>query len=288
MKNIGWIGTGYMGVPMATNLLQAGFCVNVFNRSSEKAAPLVASGAKAFKSPQEVVKQSDIIFLMLTDGAAIREVLTRQDGVLAAMSSGKVVIDMSTIAPHESREFSALVAEKGGIYFDAPVSGSVGAAETKQLVILAGSKATEAYQPYFDVLGKKTINFGGVGKGTSAKLVINMLLAITAQGAAEALVLAEKLGLELEEVLEMISNSGMNTGMFQSKKAMYRSGQFPAAFMLQLMTKDLGLIHEEVERKNLILPLESKAHETYRQANGNGKGQLDLAAVYLEIHEKNN
>jgi len=277
-------------VPMARNLLQAGFGVNVFNRSPEKAASLVSAGAGQLQSPKEVVEQSDIIFLMLTNGASIKDVLTRTDGVLAAIEPGKVVIDMSTISPGESREFSRLAAERGGLYFDAPVSGSVGAAEMAQLIILAGSDVQSAafYQPYFDKLGKKTIYFGGVGNGSTAKLVINMLLAITAQGAAEALVFAEKFGLEMEDVVEMISVSGMNTGLFQAKKQMYRSGHFPAAFMLELMAKDLGLINAEIEQMNLTLPLAAKAHQTYRQAENSGKGKLDLAAVYLEIREKNN
>jgi len=290
MKKLGWIGTGHMGLPMARNLLQAGFSVNVFNRSLEKATSLVAAGAGLSQSPKNVVEQSDITFLMLTNGASIKEILTQRDGVLAAIEPGKVVIDMSTISPGESREFSRLVAENGGLYFDAPVSGSVGAAEMAQLVILAGANAQAApvYQPYFDVLGKKTIYFGEVGNGSSAKLVINLLLAITAQGAAEALVFSEKFGLDPEHVVEMISNSGMNTGLFQAKKQMYRSGHFPSAFMLELMAKDLGLINDEIERMKLALPLGSKAHETYQQAEKNGKGKLDLAAVYLEIREKNN
>ena len=226
---------------------------------------------------------------MLTSGASITDVLTQQDGILAAIKPGKVVIDMSTIAPGESHKNAQIIAGKGGIYFDAPVSGSVGAAETAQLVILAGAaqQAADDYQSYFDALGKKTIYFGGIGSGSSAKLVINLLLAITAQGAAEALVFGEKFGLGLEDVLEMITHSAVNTPLFQMKKDMFRSGQFPAAFMLELMSKDLRLIKAEADRMMLKLPLETVTHDTFQQAEKNGMGKLDVAAVYLEVHESN-
>ena len=250
MQTLGWIGLGNMGTPMAKNLLQAGFKVNVYNRSPEKARNLVDSGAVKLQSPQEVVRQSDITFLMLSNGAAVKEVLTAENGVTKGLTPGKVIIDMSTISPVDSLAFTGLVAEKGGVYVDAPVSGSVGAAEAAQLIILAGGEEKDiaAYQPCFQSLGKKTIAFGATGNGSSAKLAINLLLGITGQAVAETLLFAEKSGLDRETVMEMISNSGMNTGWFQAKKEMFRKEQFPSAFMLELMSKDLGLIGAEAER----------------------------------------
>jgi 3-hydroxyisobutyrate dehydrogenase len=289
MKTVGWIGTGQMGVPMVKNLLQAGFTVMVNNRTPEKAQPLVEAGARRLQSPAAVVQQSDLVFLMLSNGSAIREVMTAQEGILSAMQPGKTIIDMSTIAPEDSQTFALLVSEKGGRYIDAPVSGSVGAAETAQLVILAGAKESELapYKPFFDVLGKKTIAFGGVSKGSSAKLAINLLLGITGQGIAETLLLAERAGLEQEHVLELIGQSSMNTGLFQAKKEMYRRQSFPAAFMLNLMTKDLGLITDEANRLGLELPLARETHATFTEAKEHGRGKLDMAAVYLELKERN-
>ena len=278
-----------MGTPMITNLLKAGYAVCVNNRTQQKAQPAVAAGARLLPSMKEVVQQADITFLMLSNGAAINEVLTAETGILSAMQPGKTLIDMSTIAPEDSKTFARLVSEKGGRYIDAPVSGSVGAAVAGQLVILAGVAEHELtpYLPFFDVLGKKTLAFGGVGKGSSAKLAINLLLGITGQGIGESLLLAEKAGIEQEAILDLIGLSGVNTGLFQAKKDMYRQQTFPAQFMLELMSKDLGLITDEAKSLGLDLPLAKQTHATYFQAKEHGKGKLDMAAVYLELKEKN-
>ena len=289
MHTLGWIGLGHMGAPMAKNLLEAGYKVNVYNRSLEKTTSLVESGATKLDSPKEVVEQSDIVFIMLSDSKAVQAVLTQNNGVLTAIHPGKVVVDMSTISPEDSLSFAKLVSEKGGIYLDAPVSGSVGAAKMGQLVILVGGekKIIELCHPLFDILGKETIHFGSNGKGSSAKLAINLLLGIIGQGIGETLVLAEKSGLDKEKVLEMISQSGMNTPLFQGKKEMYRKDEFPSAFMLELMSKDLGLVKAEADRLETMLPLAEATNTTYHSAKENGKAKLDMAAVYLELKDKN-
>ncbi|MCM3034266.1 NAD(P)-dependent oxidoreductase [Niallia sp. MER 6] len=290
MYTLGWIGLGQMGTPMAKRLLQAGFKVNVYNRSPEKANSLVEVGAIKLSSPKEVVEQSDIIFIMLSNSIAVKSVLTQEDGILNAIDSEKIIVDMSTISPKDSLSYAKLVSDRGGIYLDAPVSGSVGAAVAGQLVILVGGeqKAIDICQPYFNLLGKETIRFGTSSKGSSAKLSINLLLGIIGQGIGETLLLAEQSGLDKEKVLEMISLSGMNTPLFQGKKEMYRKEEFPSAFMLELMTKDLRLINDETERLKIELPLAEAAKATYRSANESGKAKLDMAAVYLELKERNN
>ncbi len=290
MYTLGWIGLGQMGTPMAKRLLQAGFKVNVYNRSPEKANSLVEVGAIKLSSPKEVVEQSDIIFIMLSNSIAVKSVLTQEDGILNAIDSEKIIVDMSTISPKDSLSYAKLVSDRGGIYLDTPVSGSVGAAVAGQLVILVGGeqKAIDICQPYFNLLGKETIRFGTSSKGSSAKLSINLLLGIIGQGIGETLLLAEQSGLDKEKVLEMISLSGMNTPLFQGKKEMYRKEEFPSAFMLELMTKDLRLINDETERLKMKLPLAEAANATYRSANESGKAKLDMAAVYLELKERNN
>ncbi|WP_138493353.1 NAD(P)-dependent oxidoreductase [Paenibacillus pinistramenti] len=285
MQTIGWIGLGHMGEPMAMNLLEAGHKVQVHNRTISKTNSLVEAGAGRLDSPKELAERSDIIFLMLSDSNAVREVLQQDNGVLEAITEGKIIVDMSTLSPEDSLSLAKQVSEHGGTYIDAPVSGSVGAARTSQLVILAGgeTKTVELCQPYFDVLGKKTIHFGSTGKGSSAKLAINMLLGIMGQGIAESLIFAEKSGLNKDSVLEMISQSGMNSPLFQGKKELYRHEEFPAAFMLELMSKDLGLAKAEAGRLGTVLPLADTANATYLSAKENGKGKLDMAAVYLEL-----
>ncbi len=289
MNTLGWIGLGHMGSPMATNLLKEGNKVIVYNRSEEKTKSLVEDGAIKGATPKEVVESADITFLMLSDGNIIRNILTQENGALEGVSKGKIIVDMSTIAPTESKEFAKLVSEKGGTYIDAPVSGSVGAAVGRLLLVLAGGDkdAVEMCRPYFMQLGKDIIYFGETGKGTSAKLMINMLLGIMSEGFAEVVYFGEQIGLSKEQVIELVSKSAMNNGLFQAKKDMYLSENFPSAFMLELMSKDLTLAKNTIDHYNMELPLAKLTEELYGQAKANGKGKLDMSSVYLEIKEKN-
>jgi len=285
----GWIGLGHMGAPMAMNILQAGYRVTAYNRSREKTPVLAEAGANILASPREVVAQSDIVFLMLSDASAIHAVLNGNSGVMAAMAPGKLVVNMSTIAPSDAVSFAQQVATAGGRYVDAPVSGSVGAAKTGQLIMLAGGEqeAVTACQPFFAVMGKETFHFGAAGMGSSAKLAINLLLGIMGQGIGEAVLFAEKSGVNKEKMLELISSSALNSPFFQIKKEMYRTDDFPAAFKVSLMAKDLGLVTAEAERIKTTLPLAEAAATTYCSARDHHKAELDMAAVYLELREQN-
>ncbi|MGG3572917.1 NAD(P)-dependent oxidoreductase [Bacillus gobiensis] len=289
MLKIGWIGLGYMGTPMAKNVLKAGNTLYVYNRTKEKAQGLANEGAILCETPQELTEKSDVIITMLTDGAAVKDVLEQEEGILAGLDHSKIVIDMSTVSPEDSVLFSELVRTKEAAFIDAPVSGSVKPAEDGTLVILPGGNAEDIQkvQPIFDILGKKTVHFGENGKGASAKLVINLLLGITMQGASEALLLAEKLGLEKESTLEMILASAVGTPLVTGKKQLFEKEEFPAAFMLKLMSKDLGLALKEADKNGTSLPLTKAADQTYGSAKEHGKGELDLSAVFLELKEQN-
>lgn len=288
MKNIAWIGTGHMGLPMAHNLLKEGYNVHVYNRTIERAQPLAEAGATLYASPVEAIAQAEAVFIMLTKKEAIDDVLSGEQGILSQLRAGTYVINMSTISPEEAKEFAEQIAAQGAIYVDAPVSGSVAPAEQGTLVILAGGQTAEieACQPFFDILGKKTIHFGEVGNGSAAKLSINLLLGISTQAIAESLLIAERSGLQREQVLEMFGESAVATPLLAGKKEMFIHNEFPAAFMLSLISKDLGLLTTEAKRLNLQLPLAEAADRTYREANNNGKGELDLAAIWLELQER--
>lgn len=191
---LGWIGLGHMGVPMAKRLIDGGHDLLVYNRTYEKTAPLTERGAIAVKEAQDVVRQSDIIFVMLADGPAVASVLESIQENL----TGKTIVNLSTISPEETKEMARLVEKNGGTYLESPVSGSVPVAENGQLVLLAGGDANvvATCQPYLELLGKETIHFGPHGSGSAAKLAINLLLAVVGQGVAETLLLGEGAGLE--------------------------------------------------------------------------------------------
>jgi len=286
---LGWIGLGAMGNPMAFNLIKAGFALNIYNRTSSKIQNLKSLGANSFDNIKELVKNSEIIFLMLSNGEAVREVLTSKNGILDSLSENKIIVDMSTISPLDSKEFYSLVKEKNCDYIDAPVSGSIGAAIAKQLIILVGGeeKAKEICKPYFEALGRATIDFGENSNGTSAKLSINMLLGVFTQAMAESITFSQKLGLDKEKVFEMISLSGMNTPPFQAKKESFSKNEFPSAFALELMSKDLGLLKQMIDNCNLNLPLSEISNETYLKAKEQGFGKEDMAAVIKTVKENN-
>lgn len=286
---LGWIGLGAMGNPMAFNLIKAGFALNIYNRTSSKIQNLKSLGANSFDNIKELVKNSEIIFLMLSNGEAVREVLISKNGILDSLSENKIIVDMSTISPLDSKEFYSLVKEKNCDYIDAPVSGSIGAAIAKQLIILVGGeeKAKEICKPYFEALGRATIDFGENSNGTSAKLSINMLLGVFTQAMAESITFSQKLGLDKEKVFEMISLSGMNTPLFQAKKESFSRNEFPSAFALELMSKDLGLLKQMIDNCNLNLPLSEISNETYLKAKEQGFGKEDMAAVIKTVKENN-
>ena len=278
---IGWIGLGNMGVPMASNLLSAGYDIRVWNRSPEKAAPLVALGAKQTESLAQLADECDVLFTMVSDDEAVKAIYTGTDGLLSARVSGKLAIDMSTIAPETSRFLSEQSKKAGLRFLDAPVSGSVGPAKEAQLVIMVGGEKAdyEVAKQMLDKLGKAAIYLGSHGAGTSAKLAINLLLGITVQGVSETLLFARSLGIDTEQMLEIISQSAVGTPLIRGKAASILADDFPAAFALKHMAKDLRLAREA----GVATPLAESAQATYRHALEEGLGELDLMAILRHL-----
>ncbi|MBY0088943.1 NAD(P)-dependent oxidoreductase [Brevibacillus brevis] len=281
---IGWIGLGNMGIPMASNLLAAGYDVRVWNRTPGKAAPLVALGAKETATLSELVAQSDVLFTMVSDDDAVKAIYTGSDGLLRLPVQGKLAVDMSTISPDTSR-FLAEQAKQAGLRFlDAPVSGSVGPAKEGKLVIMVGGEKAdyEVVKPMLDKLGKAAFYLGPNGAGTSAKLAINLLLGITVQGVSETLLFARSLGIGTEQMLDIISESAVGTPLIRGKAASILADDYPAAFALKHMAKDLRLAHEA----GVSTPLAESVNATYRHALESGLGELDLMAILRHLGGK--
>lgn len=289
MTIIGWIGLGNMGMPMAVNLLKAGFSVRLYNRTMAKTEALVGQGAEACATPREVAETADMIFIMLANRDALNHVLEGENGLLAGLRPNQILVDMSTISPMDSTDIAQRVREKGASFLDAPVSGSVKPAEEGRLIILAGGDAEVVAdcQPIFEVLGKRTIHFGENGYGSRAKLVINLLLGITVQGISEALLLADHVGIRREQVLEMIAASAVSTPLLEGKKEAFLQERFDAAFALKWMSKDLGLAIDLADEAGAELPLASTANDNFKQAVVAGRGELDVSAIYMHLKETN-
>ncbi|WQY69065.1 NAD(P)-dependent oxidoreductase [Helicobacter pylori] len=275
---IGWIGLGAMGTPMAARLHDANLEVSVYNRTESKVAPLKEKGVAVYTSPIDLAAKVDLVFIMLSDKAAIDAVLAPK---FWEQMSEKIVVNMSTIAPLESLALEKIAQKHQVTYLEAPVSGSVGAAKAGALLILAaGEKEVVAQlKPVFAHLGSQTFYLGKVGQGTGAKLSINSLLAQMGVAYSEALLLAKHLGVDAESFLQIIGQSGMNSPLFQAKKGMWLQDNYPAAFSLKLMLKDIRLAKNEAGEA-MKLPFLFQAEELYSQAEKSGLGELDMAAVY--------
>ena len=286
MAKIGWIGLGQMGTPMVENLLKGSVDVTVYNRSFDKTLSLVEKGARNTKNVEEIFEQNDIIFFMISNYSAALEVLN--ENVLSKIK-GKKIVNMSTISPTESKAVGKLVIENNGKYIEAPVSGSVGAVTAGVLLILVGGNKADTKDLYsiFDILGSKTYYFGELGKATGAKLVLNSLLGIFGEAYSEVLLLAQNFGIDTETIVNAISNSGMSSPLFQEKKDMLTNREYPAAFMLKHMTKDLKLSNEEIENRKLSLPLIEDTTRNYSDALEQGYGEQDMAAIFEILSKKN-
>lgn len=279
---IGWIGLGHMGVPMAANLIRAGYPLVAYNRTAAKAKAL---GCAVADTPAALAAESDVVITMLSDDAAQEAALFGEDGVAAGIRSGSAVVNMGTMSPAASRAAAARLAQKGVEVLDAPVSGSVKPAADGTLVILVGGK-TETFErcrPIFDVLGKHAFHFGDHGQGSQAKLAINMMLGLTLQALAETVLIGEKSGLDRGMVLDMIAEAAVASPIVNLKLPMIRAGNFDAAFPLKHMAKDFRLAVAAAVEAGADLPLTGAASDSYARAEKNGLGNHDVMAILEDL-----
>lgn len=277
---IGWIGLGLMGAPMSQQLLKAGYPVTVYNRSKDKEGALKEQGAETANAPAELISQTDVVIIMVTDDKAIQEIFSGENGLLSAAVNDKVIINMSTVSPAISKQMADLCSEQGNQYLDAPVSGSVKQAETAQLVIMAGGdeSAFAKVKPVLECMGKMAVNVGPVGAGNTAKLAINMLLAIHAQALAEAVVLANQNGIDTETLLNLLNNGALANPFMKIKGDAILNDNYTPAFSLNNIVKDL-LLAKDI---GLSAPLGEAALATYQSAKEK-YGEEDIIAVIKEV-----
>jgi 3-hydroxyisobutyrate dehydrogenase len=279
---IGWIGLGKMGVPMTQSLIKAGLPVTVYNRNKEKEHALKEGGASIAATPADLIQQSDMVFIMVTDDKAISDIFKGENGLLSISTGGKIIINMSTVSPAISKEIAALCQKQGNQYLDAPVSGSVKQAQEGQLVIMVGGdQATfEHAKPVLEKIGRLAMLVGETGAGNTAKLVINTLLGIHAQGLAEAVVFATQNGISSTDLMTLINNSALGSPFIKIKGEAIVNNQFDALFALSNVAKDLRLAKEI----GLSTPLGSVAYQTFQNAEP-AYGDMDIIAVYKQVSQ---
>lgn len=283
---IGVIGLGLMGRPMAMNLLKAGYPLTVWNRTASRADELVAAGATRAKSPRDAATSADVLITMVSDPAALEEVLWGTDGdkntgALAALNKGSTYIDSSTVSPALARKIAAACAERGIQFLDAPVTGGDWGAKKGELVFMVGGDAgtLKAAEPILGVMGKRWFHLGPNGAGQTIKLAMNLILALQVDALAEALALVTRAGLKGESLVEVMQSSMARSGVLDVKAPNLLKGEYAPSFPLRLMHKDLSLALDLANQIGVALPAAAAARETYNYVKGAAKEDLDYSAV---------
>jgi 3-hydroxyisobutyrate dehydrogenase len=278
---VGLIGLGLMGGPMGQNLLRAGFPLVVWNRTKSKADELVREGAKLGADPREVAAQADVLITIVSDPAALEEVLFGARGAVEALRAGSTLIDSSTVSPDLARRIAAACAERGVDFLDAPVTGGTWGAKKAELVFMVGGKAEvlERVKPVLEAVGKKSLLLGPNGAGQTVKLGMNQLLALQVDAFAEALALVTASGVPAEKLMEVMQSSMARSGVLDVKAPMMVKGEFPASFPLRLMHKDVRLALELARDKGVTLPCGAAAYATYSAVLDSSKDDPDFSAV---------
>ncbi|WP_395109167.1 NAD(P)-dependent oxidoreductase [Actinomadura sp. SCN-SB] len=283
MATIALLGTGIMGTAMARNLVRHGFDVRVWNRTRSRAEPLAKDGATVADSPAGAVEGADVVITMLLDGDAV---LAAMRDAAPALRSGQVWAQMSTVGVAALEPLTALAAEHGLLFVDAPVQGTKQPAEQGKLVILAAGpeEAREALAPVFEVLGGKTLwvgEDGARGNGTRLKMAtVGYGIALTTI-VAEALALVKGLGLDAARFAEVVSGGPMDSAYLQLKMKAIRDGDFEPSFALRNAEKDTRLIGEAARSAGIRVDMIDAAGERFRRAIAQGHGDEDMAATYF-------
>ncbi len=284
MANIGFIGLGIMGKPMAENLIKGGHQLFLHSRSGVP-EDLVKTGGKACQSAKAVTSQSDIIILMLPDTPDVEKVLFGHDGVAEALSLGKVVIDMSSICPIETKKFAKKINDLGCSYVDAPVSGGEVGAKSASLTIMCGADpdAFEKVKPLFELMGKNITLVGGNGDGQTCKVCNQIIVALNIEAVAEALVFASKAGADPAKVRQALMGGFAASRILEVHGERMIKRTFTPGFRIELHQKDLSLALSGARAMGVSLPNTATAQELFNSCAAHGGAQSDHSAMITAL-----
>jgi 3-hydroxyisobutyrate dehydrogenase-like beta-hydroxyacid dehydrogenase len=285
MQKIGFAGIGLMGQQMTRRLLMAGFPLRIWNRTKDKAKDILSAGATWADSPKTLAQACDVVITMVTDSAASEEVICGQNGVLEGSHPGMLLIDMGSIAPEMSRSIAARAKVKGVPMLDAPVTGAPKVASEGKLGIMAGGpkETFDACLPIFQAMGVKVIHVGENGKGTTLKLINNLIMGVAIEAVAEALVLAYKAGIDPMRVVEITSVGGARTGAMETRGPRMIKHDFSSHFSANNMYKDLSSALKLGDEVGVSLPATSIAREILKAAKSQGMGDRDSCVVMAVV-----
>jgi 3-hydroxyisobutyrate dehydrogenase-like beta-hydroxyacid dehydrogenase len=288
MAQLGFLGLGIMGYPMAQQLLKAGHEVALWTHSTAKARELAKEGkGTACATPKEVAQKADYIFYCVGDSAMDKSVAMGADGLLSGIRSGSITADCSTISPMASREIHAAFSAKGAHFLDAPCTGSKAGAEGAKLTFMIGGEkaAFDRMTPYFEIMGKRLYHCGGAGMGLEAKLTQNLVLGNLMVAFAEGMVLAVKSGVPPELMLDILDNSAAKSGLVSAKAPAILARNFTTNFSTKWMHKDLGLALDSAKAMGLPLPLTAIAQQMLQAVIAKGWGDDDMCSTIRLLEE---
>ncbi|KAL9387910.1 hypothetical protein Peur_021034 [Populus x canadensis] len=287
-KTIGFLGLGIMGSPMAQNLIKSGCDVTVWNRTKSKCDPLISLGAKYKPSPEEVTAACDVTFAMLADPECAVEVACGKHGAASGMGPGKGYVDVSTVDGGTSKLICGHIEASGASFLEAPVSGSKKPAEDGQLIFLtAGDKSLyETVAPFLDIMGKSRFYLGEVGNGAAMKLIVNMIMGSMMATFSEGLLLSEKVGLDPNVLVEVVSEGAISAPMYSLKGPSMVKSLYPTAFPLKHQQKDMRLALGLAESVSQPTPIAAAANELYKVAKSHGLSDSDFSAVIEALKGK--
>jgi 3-hydroxyisobutyrate dehydrogenase len=273
---------GTMGLPIARNLARAGFEVRAWNRSAEKAMPLAADGVTIAGSPAEAADGAATLLTMLADADAVLGATGGDRGALSAAAAPRIWLQMSTIGEEATDSCAAIARERGIAFVDAPVLGTKQPADEGKLVILASGpkELQDPLQPLFDVVGRRTLWAGEAGAGTRLKLVTNCWVLMVVEGGAEAIALAEGLGLDPSLLFEALAGGSLDLPYLRTKGKAMTERNFDPLFRLSLAAKDARLVRDAAARHGLDLPVVTAVQQRLEQG-AREHGEKDFSATYL-------
>ena len=282
MANLGYIGLGAMGGRMASRLIDKGHHVTGYNRTRTKAQWLIDRGMRWADSPRAVAENADVIFVMVTDSKSLDSVSGGPDGFVAGVTTGKVIVDSSTVSPAMSCEIVAKVRAKGADMVDAPVSGSVATLEAGKLSVMVGGRSStfNRIKPILEDIGPKVTHVGDNGLALSMKIAHNLSLAVQMLAFSEGVLLAEKSGISREVAVDVLTHSVMASPMVQYRGPFVLGLPEESWFDVNMMQKDMMLALEMGRRLDVPLPTTAVTNEFLTAARGMGLAKYDFAVIF--------
>ncbi|MCB0666176.1 MAG: NAD(P)-dependent oxidoreductase [Saprospiraceae bacterium] len=289
-KNIGWIGTGVMGLSMAGHLLEQGYQLFIFNRTREKAEPLASRGATWCDSPAQVAKNASIIFTIVGFPDDVEEVYFGQDGIFSKINADSIVVDMTTTSPSLAVRIAEEGKAKGVGAVDAPVSGGdVGAKNGTLSIMVGGDKqSVDTVMPLLEIMGKNIVYEGKAGSGQHTKMCNQITIAGTMIGVCESLLYGHKAGLDLNTMLEAISGGAAGCWTLNNLAPRIVNRNFDPGFYVEHFIKDMEIALAEARGMNLCLPGLALVHQLYKAVEAQGHGRKGTHALSLALEHISN